>query len=605
MTSTRAARPTTGHDRGAWETIKLGLRLSPELRAGLGVTVLIAVVATAGRVVVPIAIQQIVDGGIDEGGVDLAFVVRMAGLALVAVLITGAATSLMHVRLARVAETALSGLRIRAFRHIHDLSMLHQASEQRGVLVARVTSDVDQISRFMQWAGLMLLVNGLQAALALVVMLTMSVPLGLVVLASVPLITYMVRFFQSRLQVAYLIVREKVGQMLALIAETVVGAPVIRAYGTEETTRRRLEEAIEAHRAAGTRAGRLSSTFSGFGELTSSLVVAGVVVVGTILLARGSTSIGTIIAFLFLVQLFVQPVQFMGEAVNEAQTAVAGWSRVLDILNIEPDVADPGEDGVELPSGPVAVEFTNVEFRYPRAGQIAAEADGGPALSDLTLEIPARQNVAVVGETGSGKTTFAKLLTRLMDPTQGTVTIGGVDLRSVRFESLRDRVVMVPQEGILFRGTIEDNVRMGSPAANRQELWKAFSKLGLEGWLSELDRGLDTPVGERGSSLSVGERQLVTLARAAIADPDVLVLDEATSAVDPATEVRISSALQALTRGRTVVTIAHRLSTAEAADRVLVFDRGRLVQDGPHEELVNDEGIYATLHESWRRGTTR
>ena len=605
MTSTRSTRSAVKPNRGAWETIKLGLRLSPELRAGLGVTILIAVIATAGRVVVPIAIQQIVDGGIDEGGVDLAFVIQMAGLAFVAVIITGGATSLMHVRLAKVAETALSGLRIRAFRHIHDLSMLHQASEQRGVLVARVTSDVDQISRFMQWAGLMLLVNGLQAALALVVMLTMSVPLGLVVLASVPLISYMVRFFQSRLQVAYMTVREKVGQMLALIAETVVGAPVIRAYGTEETTRRRLEAAIEAHRVAGTRAGRLSSTFSGFGELTSSLVVAGVVVVGTILLARGSTTIGTIVAFLFLVQLFVQPVQFMGEAVNEAQTAVAGWSRVLDILNIEPDVADPGPDGVELPSGPVEVDFSNVEFRYPRAGQIAAEADSGPALTGLTLKIPPRQNVAVVGETGSGKTTFAKLLTRLMDPSQGTVTIGGVDLRRVKFDSLRDRVVMVPQEGILFRGTIEDNVRMGSPMADRQELRDAFAKLGLEEWLRELERGLDTPVGERGSSLSVGERQLVTLARAAIADPDVLVLDEATSAVDPATEVRISSALQALTRGRTVVTIAHRLSTAEAADRVLVFDRGRLVQDGSHDELVGEEGIYATLHESWRRGTTR
>jgi putative ABC transport system ATP-binding protein len=590
--------------RGALKTIRRGLGLSPELRRGLAGTIAIAVVATAGRVVVPIAIQQIIDGGFDEGGVDMGFVVRMTLIALLAVLVTGAATGWMHLRLAKVAETALSGLRIRAFRHIHDLSMLHQASEQRGVLVTRVTSDVDQISRFMQWAGLQLLVNGLQALLALVVMLVMSVQLGLVVVVMIPLVVFVIRFFQSRLEIAYLTVREKVGQMLALIAETVVGAPVIRAYGIEKRTKERLEEAIEDHRQAGTRAGLVSSIFSGFGELSSALIVAAVVVVGTILAVSGSTTVGTVIAFLFLVQLFVQPVQFLGEAVNEAQTAVAGWSRVLDILDIAPDVADPGPEGVRLPHEPLGARFTGVEFRYPRPGETAAQADAAPALRSINVEIPARQRVAVVGETGSGKTTFAKLLTRLMDPSTGKVEIGDTDLRDVQFASLRDRVVMVPQEGILFRGTIADNVRMGHPQASSDDLLAAFRRLGLADWLAEMAQGLDTPVGERGSSLSVGERQLVTLARAAIADPDLLVLDEATSAVDPATEVRINRALNELTRGRTVVTIAHRLSTAEAADRVLVFDDGRLVQDGSHSELIARGGIYGNLYQSWQRGTT-
>ena len=590
--------------RGALKTIRRGLSLSPELRKGLGGTVAIAVVATAGRVVVPIAIQQIIDGGFEANGVEMSFVLQMTLIALAAVVVTGAATGWMHLRLARVAETALSGLRIRAFRHIHDLSMLHQASEQRGVLVTRVTSDVDQISRFMQWAGLMLLVNGLQALLALVVMLVMSIQLGLVVVVLIPMIVYMIQFFQSRLEIAYLTVREKVGQMLALIAETVVGAPVIRAYGIEKRTRERLEQAIEDHRRAGVRAGRLSSIFSGFGELSSAIIVAAVVVVGTILAVNGATTIGTVVAFLFLVQLFVQPVQFMGEAVNEAQTAVAGWSRVLDILDIAPDVADPGPDGVVLPHQPLGARFTNVDFRYPRPGETAREANAEPALSAIDVVIPARQRVAVVGETGSGKTTFAKLLTRLMDPTSGKVEIGDTDLRDVQFESLRDRVVMVPQEGILFRGTIADNVRMGSPLASTTELRDAFERLGLADWLAEMAQGLDTPVGERGSSLSVGERQLVTLVRAAIADPDLLVLDEATSAVDPATEVRINRALNELTRGRTVVTIAHRLSTAESAERVLVFDDGHLVQDGPHARLVEVDGVYAGLYESWQRGTT-
>ncbi len=590
--------------RGAWNTVKDGLSLSPELRKGLVGTLLIAVVATAGRVVVPIAIQQIIDGGFSESGVDMDFVIRMILLALGAVIVTGAATGWMHLRLARVSETALSGLRIRAFRHIHDLSMLHQASEQRGVLVTRVTSDVDQISRFMQWAGLQLFVNGLQALLAVIVMLTMSIPLGLVVVATIPMIVYMIQFFQTRLETAYLTVRERIGQMLALIAETVVGAPVIRAYGIEDRTRERLEEAIENHRVAGTHAGRVSSTFSGFSELSSSIVVAAVVVVGTILAVNGETTVGTVIAFLFLVQLFVQPIQFMGEAVNEAQTAIAGWSRVLDILDIAPDVADPGPDGVVLPRRPLGARFTDVEFRYPRPGETARQADASPALSGIDVEIPARQRVAVVGETGSGKTTFAKLLTRLMDPTRGSVEVGGVDLRQVRFDSLRDRVVMVPQEGILFRGTIADNVLMGAPDAGREDLMEAFRRLGLDDWLSEMSQGLDTSVGERGGSLSVGERQLVTLVRAAIADPDLLVLDEATSAVDPATEVRINRALEQLTSGRTVVTIAHRLSTAEASDRVLVFDHGALVQDGPHKELANAPGVYSRLYESWQRGTT-
>ncbi len=590
--------------RGAGDTIRRGLSLSPELRRGLPGTIAIALASTAGRVIVPIAVQQIIDHGFSGGTVDMNFVAKMVGSAMLAVLLTAGATGWMNLRLARVSETALSGLRIRAFRHIHDLSMLHQASEQRGVLVARVTSDVDQISRFMQWAGLMLIVNGGQALLALVVMLVLSLPLGLVVVALIPIIALTMRWFQTRLDVAFLIVREKVGRMLALLAETVVGAPVIRAYGIEARSRRRLDAAIEDHRTAAVHAGNFSATFSGVGEILSALVMAAILVVGTLLAVHNVTTVGTVVAFLFLVQLFVQPVQMLGEAVNEAQTAVAGWRRVLDILDIAPDVSDPGPNGVDLPHEPVGATFTGVTFRYPRAGETAANASGPAALADVTVDIAPRSRVAVVGETGSGKTTFAKLLTRLMDPTEGTVTAGGIDLRTVRFESLRDRVVMVPQEGMLFQGSIGDNVRMGNPHATFAEMEAQFRRLGLGGWLTEMAAGLDTPVGERGGSLSVGERQLVTLVRAAIADPDLLVLDEATSAVDPATEVRISRALAELTAGRTVVTIAHRMSTAEAADRVLVFDGGRLVEDGTHARLVTQDGIYRRLFESWQRGAT-
>ncbi len=598
-----AGPAASGGDTGAWNTVRRGLSLSPELRRGLGGTLAIAFVATAGRVIVPVAVQQIIDGGLSDDGADMQFVVRMTLAALLAVVITAIATGWMHLRLATVAETALSGLRIRAFRHIHDLSMLHQASEQRGVLVSRVTSDVDQISRFMQWAGLMLIVNAGQAVLSLTVMLILSPALGLVVVLLVPFVVLIIRWFQSRLEVAYMVVRERVGHMLGVLAEIVVGAPVIRAYGIEDRTRRQLREAVEGHRSSAVAAGRLSAAFSGMGEVSSAVIVAAVLVVGTVLAVNGSTTVGTVVAFLFLVQLFVQPVQIMGEAVNEAQTAVAGWRRVLDVLDIAPDVADPGPDGVELPHEPVGVNFDGVTFRYPRPGA-SGRIERAPALVDVSVEIPPRQKVAVVGETGSGKTTFAKLLTRLMDPTEGVVSIAATDVRRVRFASLRDRVVMVPQEGILFRGTIADNVRMGAPDATTDELLEAFARLGLSDWLAEMSAGLDTPVGERGNALSVGERQLVTLARAAIADPDLLVLDEATSAVDAAAEVRISRALGTLSAGRTTVTIAHRMSTAESADRVLVFDGGHLVEDGPHADLVATNGIYTRLHDSWQRGTT-
>ncbi len=614
-TAENSTAETRGRRRGALETLRRGLALSPELRVGLGGTLVLALIATAGRVVVPIAVQQVIDGGIRagaaaEGGsdatglVDLGFVARMVMLATVAVLITAATTAWMHMRLARVSEGALSNLRIRSFRHIHDLSMLHQASEQRGALVSRVTSDIDEISRFMQWAGLMLLTNTAQATLAMVVMLFYSLPLGLVVLVTVPVIFSTIRWFQRRLDAAYVVVRERVGRMLAVLAEAVVGAPVIRAYGIEDRTRQRLTDAIEDHRTAANRAGRLSALFSGTGEMLSASVLAITLVVGSYLAVQGSVSVGTVVAFLFLVQLFIQPVQMLGEAVNEAQTAVAGWRRVLDVLAIPPDVADPGPAGRPLPSGHLAIEFEDVSFRYPLPGETAIDASGPLALRGVSLTIAAQTNVAVVGETGSGKTTFAKLLTRLMDPTEGVVRIGGVDVRTVEFESLRDRVVMVPQEGSLFQGSIADNVRMGKPDADLSEVRSVFVDLGLDEWLDELERGVETQVGERGGSLSIGERQLVTLVRAAIADPELLVLDEATSSVDPSTEVRIARALGRLSTSRTVVTIAHRLSTAEAADRVLVFDGGRLVEDGNHGALVAADGVYAGLYRAWQRGTT-
>ena len=609
-----ASRPMpedSGPKESAWATFVRGLRLSPELRVGLAGTMVLALVATAGRAIVPIAVKYVIDTGLNGGAgpVDLEAIAQVLAFAAVAVVVTALASGAMNARLASVVETALSSLRIRAFRHIHDLSMLHQATHQRGQLVARVTTDIDEISRFMSWGGINLLTSTGQLTVATLVMLVYSWQLTLVVLIAFLPFVLAARWFQRRLTVAYLTVRQRVGAMLGVVAETVVGAPVVRAYGIERRTQSRLDERIEEHRAAAVRAGALSSTFSGTGEMFGAVATAATVVVGVWLGIGGDVSAGTVVAFMFLITLFIEPVQVAMEVINEGQTAIAGWRRVLDILDVPPDVSDPGDDGEAIPAGPIGIRFEHVEFRYPKADETAAEASGPLVLHDIDLAIAPQTRVAIVGETGSGKTTFAKLLTRLMDPSGGRVLVNGVALDRVRFDSLRSRIVMVPQDGSLFEGTIRANVRMGLDAretgsgkTEAELIELAFLELGLADWLEELPEGLDTQVGERGSALSAGERQLVALARAYIANPDLLVLDEATSAVDPATEVRLQRALVGLTRGRTTVSIAHRMSTAEAADEVLVFDAGRVVERGRHEELVEAGGVYTRLHASWRTG---
>ncbi|MBX7264655.1 ABC transporter ATP-binding protein [Micromonospora sp. Llam7] len=586
--------PVPERPESTWWTLRRGLALSPQLRVGLAGTLGLALVYMIGRVAVPVAVQQGIDRGI-AGGLDLDALFVVVGVTAAVLVVTTACGYLMMRRLFTVSETALAAVRVRAFRHVHDLSMLHQQSERRGSLVSRVTSDVDQITQFLQWGGVILLVNLGQLAVTTAVMLAYSWQLTLVVFAAFVPAVLVIRLLQRRLAAAYGVVRQRTGALLAAVGESVVGAPVIRAYGIAGRTSRRLDEAIDGQRQAQQRAIRISILGSSVGELAAGLALAGVVVLGVFLGADRTLTVGEITAFLFLVTLFIQPVQIATEVLNEAQNAIAGWRRVLDVLDIAPDVADPGRQGRELPAGPLDIRFAGVRFAYP----------GGPTvLHDVNLEIPAKSRVAVVGETGSGKTTFAKLLTRLMDPASGAVLLSGVPLTEIRFDSLRSRVVMVPQDGFLFDATVADNVRFARPELTDEQLTAAFTELGLADWLDGLPAGLATGVGERGEALSVGERQLVALARAYVADPDLLVLDEATSAVDPATEVRLQRALDAVTRGRTTLAIAHRLSTAQGADEVIVVDRGRVVQRGPHDELIRDpDSVYGLLYASWLEQT--
>ncbi|WNV77393.1 ABC transporter ATP-binding protein [Geodermatophilus sp. DSM 44513] len=595
-----------GHrEEGAFATLRRGLAMMPEFRRGLPVTFALALVATAGRVVVPIAVQQVIDRGLaGPGGPDADFVRTVVLVCAVVVLLTVVAVYRMNVRLFRTTETALAGLRTRAFRHVHDLSALHQQGQRRGSLVSRVTSDVDQLSTFMQWGGVLGVVSLGQLVVATVVMSVYSWQLTLVVLACFVPLAAAVRFLAARLAVAYGVVRERVGDVLAAVSEAVVGAPTVRAYGIRERTAARLDRAIQRHYRAQVRAQRVTAAVFVSGEFAAAVANVAVVVAGVLLGLDGDITPGTLVAFLFLVTLFVAPVQVATEVLNEGQNAIAGFRRVLDVLETAPDVRDPAVatpgDARELPHAPLGVRFEHVTFRYAPGAR--------PALEDVDLEIAPRRRVAVVGETGSGKTTLAKLVTRLMDPTQGRVLLGDDDagwvpLDRVAFASLRQRVVMVPQDGFLFDATVAENVRYGRPGIADGDVRTALEELGLGDWVAGLPDGVATRVGQRGESLSAGERQLVAVARAYVADPDLLVLDEATSAVDPATERRLTHALDRLTDGRTTLTIAHRLSTAERADEVLVVDAGRVVQRGTHADLVDAVGPYARLHASWRRSS--
>lgn len=598
---------------GVFATLRRGIEISPEIARGMWLTLGLASLAAVGRVVVPLAVQQTIDVGIlADAGPEVGRVALLASLAAGALVLAGLCAALVNVRLFRSAEAGLATLRVKAFRHVHDLSTLTQNTERRGALVSRVTNDVDTVSLFVQWGGIMLLVSALQIVVATGLMLVYSPILTAVVwVAFIPMFL-IIRFGQKYVNRAYTLVRERVGAMLGAISEAVVGAETVRAYGVSERTGRRIGAAVEDTRRAQARSQILvAATFSS-GVLISNLVLAIVVVVGTLLGVGGGLTAGQLVAFLFLVQLFTGPVQMATEILNELQNAVAGWRRVIAVIDTPVQVAEK-PDAVTQERGPARVTLRDVRFSYP---------NGPEVLHGATLDLPPRTKVAVVGQTGSGKTTIAKLVTRLMDPTAGAVELDGVDLRDLAFASLRERVVLVPQEGFLFDGTVLENAAYGlrgsaatsaepvetrssaaepveTPAATRATVEQAFAELGLSDWVADLPDGLDTEVGQRGESLSAGERQLVAIARAYLAQPDLLVLDEATSAVDPATEVRIARALDSLTAGRSTITIAHRLSTAEASDLVVVVDEGHVAEVGPHDELAAADGIYARMHASW------
>lgn len=586
----------TGDRLSTIDVLRRGWQASPELRAGAAGTIALALLAAGGRVVIPVLLQQMLDRGLRDG-VGGAVFWSMAVIGVVAVVFTAVAAAATRRRLAVAGEAALCGLRTRAFRHIHRLSLATQSEERRGVLVSRVTNDIESLSQFLDWAGAMWLVNVAVMAVVLMVMAVYDWRLTLVAVVIVVPMGFVLSLVQKRLSVAYDVVRQRIGDMFAAVSEAVLGQKVIRSYGARALAESRLEVAVEGARKAETKAGVISAFLFPSGDMFAVVTVASVMALGVALGPDGGMSVGKLVAFLFLTSLFLEPVAEFTEIIDNTQTAVAGWRKVLDVLDTPVEVVDPDPGSVLAPGAP-EIRLEGVTFGYRGIGGEPPE----PVLHDVSVVIPAGARVAVVGATGSGKTTLAKLLTRLADPWAGRVVVGGLDLRDIAPSSLRRSLVMVPQEGFLFDTTVAENVRFGRPSASDAEVRQAFVDLGLGAWVEGLARGLDTPVGQRGEYLSVGERQLVSLARAYVANPTCLILDEATSAVDPATEVHITRAVESLSRGRTSVTIAHRLATAERADLVLVMSEGRLVEQGRHADLVRAGGVYAGLYQRWSAG---
>lgn len=580
---------------GAIAVLRRGVSVTPELKVGLLFTVGMAIASGGGRLAVPIAIQQILDRGVlGPEGFRSGFVYTASAVAIVAIVGLFLLSRATYLRLIRTAENSLFGLRTRTFDHIHRLAIADHSEKRRGELVARVTSDVETLAQFTQWGAVSWIVNGSIILGTIAVMTFFSPVLTLMVLGIfVPLIPIM-RLLQRRQLEAYDDVRNTVGECLSEVSEAVGGAAVVRAYGLEPRTRQRLHDAMQSQYKAHVKASIIFATMFPLGDVFAALSLAAVAGVGAIHAGTIGVTAGELIAILFLVNLLQNPISELSEVFDQTQIAVAGWRKILTVGAIPIDVEDPTE-GRHLPVGPLGIDAEGVEFAY---------RTGPPVLKGISVQIPAGTNMAIVGETGSGKTTFAKLLCRLADPTNGVIRIGGVDLQTVSGDSRRRAIRMVPQDGFLFEGTIADNVALGRHGATETDVAGSFHELGLDGWLSRLPDGLYTDVGERGNSLSVGERQLVALARAQLAEPGLLVLDEATSGVDPETEQALSQAMLHLSEGRTVVSIAHRLSTAEMADLVLVFDQGHLVDVGSHEELVAAGGIYTHLHDSWI-GATR
>ncbi|HSV65173.1 MAG TPA: ABC transporter ATP-binding protein [Mycobacteriales bacterium] len=568
----------------------LGTLLRPHRRAlWLAVVVVLAqnAASMAGPLLVGIGIDKAVPAlRRGDAGPLLWVAGAMAGCALA----DAALRFWFLARVGAVGQAVLLELRRKVFDHFQRLSLAFHERYTSGRVISRLTSDLDALQELLD-DGLDGLITALLSVLTIgVVLLFLDLPLAAVTMLSFPFLYWLARWFRRHSGAAYRRTREAVALVIVQVVETLGGIRAVQAFRRELRNAKIFAEVNDDYRRANERAFRLIAVFVPGVKLLGNVTTAAVLVYGAYRVMDGAIQVGVLTAFLLYLRRFFDPMQDIAMFYNSYQSAVAALEKLSGVLEEAPSVPEPAEP-VALAAARGNIRFEGVTFSY---------RDGTVVLPTLDLRVPAGQTVALVGATGAGKSTLARLLARLYDPQAGTVWLDGIDVRRLGDDDLRRAVVMVTQENFLFAGTVGDNIGFGRPGASRAQVEEAARAIGAHEFIAALPEGYDTDVRKRGGRLSAGQRQLVAFARAFLADPAVLILDEATSSLDVPSERLVQHALRTILADRTAIIIAHRLSTVEIADRVLVMDRGVIIEDGPPAELVGGVGQFADLHNAWR-----
>jgi len=546
------------------------------------------VLFTGANLARPIVIQRAIDDGLlaDDGQTLVIAAIIFAALALAVYVFQAASTYLTS----WIGQQFLRDLRMRLFGHYQKLSMSFFDRQNSGRLVSRMTADMNALTDVLNNGFLIVIQSALLLIGTVIILFTLSWKLSLVSLAILPPLVVGTALFRVYSERAYEVVRDRIADVLVHMQESFAGVRVVKAFGREPHNMRRFSTINEDNFEANMRTVRISSLYIPLVEWLGGLAIGMILYFGGRWVIGDVVTIGTVAAFIFYLDFIFQPIQRLSQVYDMLQSAMAALNKIFGLLAVEPDLKDA--DGREVLAGQVLgrIQFDRVTFGYDPENSV---------LRGVDFTIEPGQRIALVGATGAGKSTIAKLALRFYDPTVGRVLLDGHDLRHLRFADLRSAITLVPQEGFLFSGTIRDNILFGRPDASDHDVVRACRTLGIHDFVESLPDGYDTAVSYRGSRLSAGEKQLVSLARAFLADPPVLMLDEATSSLDSRTEALVEDVLGKLYSNRTTIVVAHRLSTAKQADRILVIDNGEVVEDGHHADLLRQDGPYAALYGKW------